>query len=48
MVGETTEQGKKRTAEQKLIEQGWEKVHEGCYRDRTKRNDLYSHLMGQD
>lgn len=39
---------KKKSAEEKLLEQGWEKIDGGCYIDKSKRNDLYGHLMGQD
>lgn len=41
-----TEGETKKAAEQKLLKQGWEKIDEGCYIDKTKRNDLYGHLMG--
>lgn len=45
-VNKKTERETKKAAEQKLLDRGWKKVDEGCYIDKSKRNDLYGHLMG--
>ncbi len=41
-----TEHETKKVAEQKLLDRGWKKIDDGCYIDKSKRNDLYGHLMG--
>ncbi len=45
-MNKKTERETKKAAEQKLLDRGRKKVDEGCYIDKSKRNDLYGHLMG--